>query len=127
MGNKADLYFVTRPREKKSIFLEPLTEGKTPITYWVLQAVIKPCWMKHTHHVLRPMRPREGGTYCFGCIRLRGVKSIFCGAIGLLEMNRVAVLGRGVLVEIKPIFCDCETKPQFGAEGKETHLCWVVR
>ena len=68
------------------------------------------------------MRPRIGGTYCFGCIRLRGVKPIFCEAIGLRETKRVAVLGWELLVEMKPIFCDCKTKPHFGGfmELRET-------
>ena len=68
----------------------------------------------------------------------------FCGAIGLRETKRLAVLGWVVLVEMKPIFCDWKTKPHFGgfqevretqvrlflghgAEGKESNLCWVVR
>ena len=91
----------------------------TPITYWVLQAIIKPCWIKHAHHVLGPMRPREGGAYCFGCMS-------FCGAIGLRETKRVAVLGRGVLVEMKPIYCDCKTKPLFGGYGAEGNINQIV-
>ena len=99
-GNKADLYFVTRPRENKSICL---VEGKDAL------------------HVLGPMRPREGCTYCFGCTRLRGVTPFFCGAIKLRETKRVAVLGRGLLVEMKPIFLDCKTNPKIGVmEPRDT-------
>ena len=54
-------------------------------------------------------KPMEGGTYCFGCIRLR-------------ETEWVAVLGRGVLVEIKPIFCDCKTNLILGDHGAEGNI-----
>ena len=110
-GNKADLYFVTRPRENKSICL---VEGNNPNNVLGFPGYYKPFWpwIKHALHVLGPMRPREGCTYCFGCTRLRGVTPFFCGAIKLRETKQVAVLGRGLLVEMKPIFLDSKTKPK---------------
>ena len=58
-------FSVTRLRGNNSIFLEPLDKGNDPITHWVLQAIDKPCWIKHTYHIFRP---RERNNFFVGSL-----------------------------------------------------------
>ena len=66
----------------------------------------------------------------FWVYKAEGIETNFLRGIGLRETKQVAVLGRGVLVEMKPIFCDCKTNPRVGglrAEGNVSQItCFRV-